>query len=762
MKTRFIVLSLVMMFWAIASTAQNVTLVLSGGGAKGLSHVGVLKALEENHIPVDQIVGNSMGALIGALYASGYTPLEIEQLVTSNSFKDWAQGNIDERFYYSKAYDPDAYWVKIPLVQGKGGLKQFLPTNFVAPYLMDYALMDLFSAAGALGQQSFDSLMIPFRCVATDIDSSKLVVLRNGQLGTAVRASYTFPFYIKPIRINNKLLFDGGMYNNFPVDVAREEFDADIIIGSKAAGNYPPADEADIISQLQNMLMRKADYHIPDSIGVLIESKMGYASLLDFDQAERYIDSGYVAAIRTMPKLARSIARRVDTVSLREKRLAFKHRLPALHFDTIVINGTNQAQAEYITKKLNPGTRFNTLSQIRERYFTLLADDKINFIYPELIYNRVSEQFELHLDVSLAEKFEGFFGGNISSTAVNEAFVGIHYKRLDRIGSRIGLNAYYGRFYSSVQVNGRLDFPGKLPFFIGLNGTMARKDYFKNANYFYEDPNPAFLINDERYLDADFGHTFGRYGKLLFGIADVNRNLNYYQTNSFSRNDTADQTTSHLVCPHFLFEINSLNRKQYANSGARLSFEARYYEGNETYLAGSFNPKQDEVKRYHRYYLLKFAYDNYFFKTGRLTAGCYGELSYSSQPVLSNYTATMLSAPSFVPVPEMTTLYLDEYRAFTYLAGGLKTVFGFSRKIDLRLEGYIFQPYKRLNNPGVGQQPSFGPAFSNPSYVGSFGVVYHSPLGPLSLSANYFDREGNNFGVLLNIGYVIFNRSMFD
>ncbi len=758
----FLVSHLLLLLLSYSVKAQSVALVLGGGGAKGLSHIGVIKALEENQIPIDFIVGNSMGAFVGALYASGYSVDEIESLVKSRRFSNWVKGGIDEQFNQSYFFDPDAGWVSFPLVAKRNGYQNILPANIVSPVSMDYTLVELFSASSRVSQNNFDNLMIPFRCIASDIDSSVLVVLKDGQLSTSVRASITFPFYFRPVRINGKLLFDGGMLDNFPIETTIKEFKPDFVIGSKAASNYPPANESDIISQLQSMLVRPADYSVPEGLGVLIESKMGNAGLLDFDQAERYIDSGYQATIRQMAVINQQIGRRLSPDSLNMKRSKFRNKEQDLLIDTLIIKGVNAKQSDYIREKLNPTGRELELKEIRKRYFVLMADDKIKFIFPELIYNPSRKGYEMHLNVLLAEKFTGDFGGNISSTALNQAFVGLNYKYMGRVAGTARFNGYYGRFYSSVMLNGRLNYPGKFPFFLDLTGTVARKDFFKNANYFYEDPSPSFLISDEKYIDLNMGHPIGKDGKLSVGISAVNRAFNYYQTNTFSRNDTADETLFEFLNPHISFEINSLNKKQYSNAGMRLSLEMKYFNGTEKNRAGSSNPKSEEFVRYINYYLLRLIYDNYFARSGKTTFGFYAEISHSDQPLNWNYTASSLSAPSFDPVPEMPTLYLDRYKSFAYLAGGLKVIYSINKTVDFRIESYMFQPYKRLLNPGPNLQPTLSKAFTDPSFIASSSVVYHSPLGPVSLSANYYERDGNKLRVMLNIGYLIFNRSMFD
>jgi len=743
------------------SHAQRIALVLSGGGAKGLSHVGVLKALEEYQVPVDYVVGNSMGAFVGALYASGYSPAEIEELVTSNSFRDWATGNIEERFFYGHAYDPDASWTQIPLKPMSGGYQQFLPTNIVPPFLMDFALMELMSQASLQSGENFDNLMIPFRCVATDIDSSKLVTLASGRLNTAVRASTTFPFYVRPVRVANRLLFDGGMVDNFPVETAVAEFEPELIIGSKAAGNYPPAQEADVISQIQNMLVRKTDYFIPADQGVLIESKVGFTGLLDFRSAQIFIDSGYAATIRVLPQLLALTDRRITADSVGRVRDRFRSATPDLLIDAIYVTGVNEDQAQYILNKINPGNKKVYLNELRDRYFLLIADDKISYIYPEITFDSAGCK-ALILNTVLNEKWMGSFGGNVSSTALNQAFVGINYKYLGKYGSRLGFNGYYGRFYSSVQADARLDFPGVLPFFMSLTGNLSRKDYFRNANYFYEDPSPSFLIVDERFLDVKLGHYFGKYGKISFGLAGVGRRLNYYQTNTFARYDTADRTEVLFINPHVKFEINSLNRKQYPNSGARFSLYFKYYEGSEKNFLSNSQKSHDLNERSYGYYLIKGVYDNYFLRMGKTTFGLLLEAVYANQPIKDNYTASMLSFPSFEPLPEMAAVYLTRYRSNTYLAGGLKTVYSFSRPLEARLEAYVFQPYRQLNDPGPNTLPSWGKVFPQPSFILTGTLVYNSPLGPVSLTAYYAERSEEKWKLSLNIGYVIFNRSMFE
>ncbi|HOI33152.1 MAG TPA: patatin-like phospholipase family protein, partial [Bacteroidales bacterium] len=539
--------------------AQQVALVLSGGGAKGLSHVGVLKALEENEIPIDYIVGNSMGAIIGGLYASGYSPSEIETLVKSVDFKQWVTGKIDERFFNYRLEEANSAWISVPFSIEKRLISR-LPSSLISPYLMDYAVMELFSSASAASDYNFDKLFVPFRCVASDIDSSTLVVLDKGQLGIAIRASATFPLLIKPLVVDERLLFDGGMFNNFPTEIARSEFNPDIIIGSVAAGNYNPPKDNDIISQLQNMLMRKADLTLSEEEGVLIRSRIGPVGLLDFDRVEMYIDSGYQATINKLPEIKSIINRRTDTIVIKQRRTSYRERLPDLKFDTIIVKGVKPSQSVYINRKLNFNKKYSDLQGLKSTYFDLLADDKISYINPQLVFDSSRQQFNLVLDVTLSKPFLAEVGGNISSSATNQAFVGLTYRKLSRIGSRYGVNAYFGRFYSSVQGEVRYDLPGAQPIFGLVRAQLARKDYFKNATYFFEDPTPAFIIENESGIAIEMGHNLGSKTKAAIGMAGGRRSFDYYQTNNFGRNDTADISQLDFIKPQVGIYYNSLNK----------------------------------------------------------------------------------------------------------------------------------------------------------------------------------------------------------
>jgi len=310
------VLAFVLLFFP--SKAQKVGLVLSGGGASGLTHVGVLKALEENKIPVDYITGTSIGAIIGAYYSIGYTPAQIEEIVRANFFQSITRGDLPVRYnYLIKQREDFASWFTYKFNLRDNYMKS-LPTNVINSAPIDYYLMETFTGASNLNHNNFDSLIVPFRCVASDVLNKKSIVFKNGDLPLALRASMSYPFYIRPISMDGRLLFDGGLYNNFPVDVMSSEFHPDFIIGSNVS--EPPAapDDDDLYLQIRSLLMNQGTNDTLGNSGVLIEP-WSDVSTFNFNNAKRLIDSGYAATMRIMPLLKEKIRRSLDSETLKNK-----------------------------------------------------------------------------------------------------------------------------------------------------------------------------------------------------------------------------------------------------------------------------------------------------------------------------------------------------------------------------------------------------------------------------------------------------------
>ena len=203
--------------------SQKVGLVLSGGGTRGFAHIGVIKALEENNIPIDYITGTSAGSLVGSMYATGFSPAQMENIVLNDEFKNWATGIQNEDLdYFFKKEEPDAAWATMKLSYDST-IHTHFTTSIINSAQVDFLLMENNAAPIAKAGYDFDNLFVPFRCVASDIVNKKPVIFNCGDLGRAVRSSIAYPLYISPMTADNQILYDGGIYDNFPSDVMLSE-----------------------------------------------------------------------------------------------------------------------------------------------------------------------------------------------------------------------------------------------------------------------------------------------------------------------------------------------------------------------------------------------------------------------------------------------------------------------------------------------------------------------------------------------------------
>jgi len=765
MKKLILIVILISSFLSLP--AQTVGLVLSGGGAKGVLHIGVIRALEEAEIPISYITGTSMGAIIGGLYAAGYSPDEMQAIITSPEFKYWASGKIDPKyFYYFKSLPATASWVEMKF-NVDSVIKPLIPTNLVSPVMMDFAFLELFSSACAAADYNFDNLMVPFRCVASDISKAKPVVLKNGDLGRAIRASMTYPFYFKPIRIDSILLFDGGMYNNFPSDVMISDFNPDIIIGSQASANAEEPDDNNIMSQIENMLMQKSDFNVICDNSVMIKPTVLDVNVIDFSHTEAFIDSGYMETKRKIAQIRQFVVDRRTKAELDSIRNSFNRLKPELIIGSIEINGLKKNQFQYMNQLLNreafgfpvtePGNKKLTLQMIKPQYLKFMTEGKVGEIYPMLRYINDTGNYQLTIQVERQKQLAIELGGAITSTSVNELFLQLKYFLWSSQAIQLRANSYFGRFYNSALAEARLDVPRFKPFYFAAGFVYNKFNYFNTSTFFYADEDPYFLIDQEHFGYASLGFPVGNKGKYTLDLSVGTNSDKYYQTNTYTSEDKLDRTTFVFAAPGMNFEINSLNFKEYPNSGTRLLAKAYLISGTEKFFPGSTSPDQDIMEIPHTWVLANVEYENYFASFKKLSFGVYGQLNYSSQACFSNYTASILSFIPFQPIPESVTRFLPIYRSNKFAALGLKNIYKITKNIDYRLEGYLFATNEILRkDPFTADiisvsDPQFNPMISNV-------LVYRTPLGPLSADFNYFKGEDQPFSFFMKFGYLIFNR----
>jgi NTE family protein len=743
--------------------------VLSGGGAKGVTHIGVLRALEENGIPIDYIAGTSMGAIIGGLYAAGYSPDQMQQIINSEEFTKWVSGKLDLQYtYFFRQGQPDPSWLSFKF-KYDSILQTQLPTNIVSPIRMDFAFLELFSEASAVSKYDFNSLMIPFRCVAADIRNNKSYILKQGDVGSAIRASMTFPFYFKPIRIDGRLLFDGGMYNNFPSDVVMEDFYPDIIIGSKAAGNYPPPNEDDVVSQLTSMLMGETKFNMYCDASVLVEPHLKTVNLIDFSNTEAFIDSGYVATERLIPQIRQFVLDTVTQAMHDSIRKLFNDRKPILKVNSIEVKGLQQGQALYVanaimgqvkSRKSNTYyTQDQNINQVKAGYFKVMGEKRLKSAYPSMVYDTITQRYKFIIDAKFEKGIEADFGGSLSSGATNQIFLQLQYSLWRKVATTVKVNGFFGRFYNSALLGARVELPGAKPKYLEAQFTFNQFNYFRTKSIFFIDDTPSFLYENNSFFRINAGFPLTYKGKIETGLTLGTNRANYFQTNSATEEDVPDNTRFNFYSPYIEIEFNTLNRKQYSNQGSRLYAGVQFVSGLEKQTPGTTSALHGVYTKYHNYFIAKFLYDKYF-RIGKLyKPGISFEFQANSLGTFRNFTSTTLYMPNYTPIYEMATIYQPVFRPTGYLALGMRNVFTAGKNVDFRLEGFIMAPFRELSS-NYQQQAVKSKLFPALYYVLSGSFVYSTPIGPLSASLNYYN-EGTPVSFFIILGFIIFNRSAF-
>ena len=381
MKKLFLLLLCVSVLGTVAAqekTKPKVGVVLSGGGAKGLAHIGVLKVLEEAGIEISYIGGTSMGAIVGGLYASGYSAKELDSIFRSLDadalLRDFTPRS--SKNFFEKRND-EMYALQLPFKNFKIGF----PTAF-SKGLYNYTTINKLTEH-IHHVRDFDKLPIPFVCIATDIETGREVVLRKGVLPDAILASAAFPSLYAPVEIDGRLLIDGGVTNNYPIEEVRK-MGADIIIGVDVQDPLKTRDQikgaTGVLVQINNYQMIQKMEAKRAATDIYIKPDISAFTVISFDDGAAIIDEG--------EKAARKIIE--DLLPLGTGTPVIKKRIQAqdsLFVEEIRINGLKNYTRSYVIGKLNfkPGTKI-TYEDFNNGITSLNATqnfDAINYCFDE-------------------------------------------------------------------------------------------------------------------------------------------------------------------------------------------------------------------------------------------------------------------------------------------------------------------------------------------------------------------------------------------
>jgi NTE family protein len=752
--------------------AQKVGLVLSGGGAKGLAHVGVLKALEENQIPIDYITGTSMGGIVGAMYAAGYSPAEIEYIALSDDFQQWVSGKFDGQYRYFFKKKPDNPAFVNAKLEIDTTFNASLRSNLINDIPLNFAILELLGQASANAKGNFDSLFIPYRCIVSDIFAKKMIPVGKGSLVDAVRGTMAVPLVYRPVKVNDLYVFDGGIYNNFPVDVMKSDFNPDYIIGvdvsSKKYNEYPKENEDRVVNRfLMYMFLANPDSTGIGKNGAYIQPDMTDYSATSFSAVEELIQKGYEATLAQMPQILADVKRRTAKQTLKQERKAFTSKNPELIFDEIAVNGGNSRQKEYIKRVFRPDEKKLDLIGVKQGYYKLAADDNFETIYPKIQYNEATDKYLFELQVKPHKNFRIDLGGNLSTRPVSNAYLGLQYSIIEKKSYTLGANFYSGRFYESAQGTIRMDVPNRIPVYFEADFTYNHWNYYSTSRIIVDKVKPTYIDQTDRLFALKSGIPMGENGKLEFKAGLLNFKDYYSPNNSYIAGDIFDENKFTGYTTSLSIYKNTLNRKQYATKGLNFWVSLAHYAGEENYNPGNvlrnepifIQLKPLETNR--SWQKLRLGVEHYPVTSKNYTFGYMFEAVFSNRPLFHTYKSTLLTAPAFFPLQDSKSIFLSNFRANSFGALGIRNVFSINKNIDLRLEGYLFQAVKDYQLIGL-QDVSLSDNWPKAHYAATAGFVYQSPIGPISLSYNRYDDLQKPSGVMFHAGFLIYNNRSFE
>ena len=526
----------------------KVGLVLSGGGAKGLAHVAVIKVLEEAGVRVDYIGGTSMGAIVGSLYASGYNAKELDSIVRAIDFYKLLTNDLPRKSkpFYEKE-SGEKYALSLPIKSKKVGIPRALSEGQNVLNLLTKLTQHVNNIT------DFKELPIPFVCIATNLETGEQEILDKGFLPEAVKASGSFPTLLAPVLIDGKLLTDGGIVNNFPVDEVKA-MGADIIIGVDIQGGLETKEELDsavrIIDQIVGFQMYKNSDYKYKNVDLLIKPTMDNFNVVSFDKVDEIMKIGDIASREKFEELKNIASSQIKKES---KRINTTHS-QKFHIKKIEIEGNIHYTRAYILGKLNLKSKDTTsYERLIESINNLSATG--NF---ENIQYRIIDEKE----------------GSIVKFKVKESRIshflklGAHYDNLYKTGILLNTTAKHVLFKNDVI---------SADIILGDNLRYSFNYFIDNGFYW------SFGIKS-RYniFDANVNFDDANVNKINLEYEDFTNQV-YFQT-VFNRKFAIGVGVEHKSIKAYTETISSLENSLFVSENDRLYFDKSGYFNLIAYL----------------------------------------------------------------------------------------------------------------------------------------------------------------------------------
>ncbi len=617
-----IVLSFLLTIPYIEINAQSsvkrpkVGLALSGGGAKGMAHIGVIKVMEEAGLRPDMISGVSMGSIVGGLYAIGYSADSLEKIVRGIDWSLILSDNIlENKVIFLEKHYFDNNILSLPVTQ----YKIRFPTGLIKGQQIESALSRYTWPAAKIND--FSLLPIPFICVGTNIITCKKVDIKGGYLADAMRASMAVPSVFTPIKIDSIVFVDGGMVRNFAISEIKE-MGADIVIGSYTGEKLLKTDELNSIAAIMGQIGFYAGYYDAKEqmklVDVLIEPDLKGFSMVSFKEVDSIIDRGYRAALPFKPyfkKLA-------DSLNMIEPQSKLENILGnnTYTFDKIEITGSDQNTSNQILGILDikPGDKVNNKS----------LNEKIELLFGKVWFDKVKYSVKQRNDSSIFilecyEKPKAILTSSIHyDNAINAGIIlGFSGKDLLNQGSKININALVGQYYryelkylQFIDRNEKYDMAADIyvdkNFLPGLF-LSGRINEFNSFNSYY-----TLMLQDRIGLNQMFSLSAG------FERFDLRPNRMF--------DASMKSIASDFLTYSFNYSVNTLDSKHFPNRGDVSFFSAGTsvplsIKTNTGTLKTRYTKSNMGDYSFNRFYTLQVSFHHYFSLGKRWTFGISAE-----------------------------------------------------------------------------------------------------------------------------------------
>ncbi len=545
-------------FTTLLGERPKIGLVLSGGGGKGFSHIGVLRVFERENIPIDYITGTSIGSIIGLLYSIGYTVDELEEIVEEI---DWDSIFIDtpERtdIPMEEKLFSERYFLTLPIENGE--IK--LPMGLISGQKV-YMTLKKYTWE-ARGIKKFDNLPIPFRAVATNLSNGEVVVLDGGDIAKALNASMAIPSFFRPVKWDDIVLTDGLSSKNLPVDEIKE-MGADIVIGVDIGA--PLSDVNDltflgVLNQVQAFRGHDSTAKQRLQVDYLIEPNISTYSPIDFSKKEELIALGEWAAIENLPDL-KKLKNNKQVINRKSLILNLEVNSKAL-INSVEIRGLNKVEDTLIFSLIGKELPF-----ITDQY---KLDDKIKLMYAlglfeRIYYDIVGDKLLLTFEEKTSNNLT--FGLNYSSLdGINNASItlGTTLNSFGIAGSKTKVDLSVSQFPTIRATN--FIYYGFGPF--RKIGLISNVGYNRDWTFNYDSKgfSTTNIKLNELSLDLFVGSILGK--KFISGFGSTFESIAYEDV------EDSEMGKEDIISLYFKSTYDSYNKVNYPNEGAYINFEMR-------------------------------------------------------------------------------------------------------------------------------------------------------------------------------------------